>query len=89
MLDLLESTDNPLDFKGQPHKFWIFLAQIEAGEDAANPEPQCTVVARGGLGGGEVESPEDDAQGELPGTLWDYLTFDGGLGRPKSNSLRS
>ena len=57
MLDLLESTENALDFNGQPGNYRIFLAQIDAGEDAGNPEPQCTVVDRGGLSGGKWNHP--------------------------------
>ena len=80
MMDLLESTENTLDFKGHPEKYRIFLAQVKAGKDDMNSEPTCTVVNRGELGGAEVESPADDAQCELPGSLWNYLTYDSSLG---------
>ncbi len=79
MLDLLESTDNALDFKGNPDKYRIFLAQATAGL-APNAPPQCTVVERGSLNASEVESPGDDPQCGLTGALWNYLTFDPGIG---------
>ncbi len=81
MLDLLESTDNALKFNGNQRKYRIFLAKIQAGINAKNPDPTCTVVVRGALGGTEVTSPIADPNGqcELPDTLWTYVTFNTGI----------
>ena len=49
MLDLLDSTDNALDFKKQPNKYRIFLAQIDAGEDAANPDARAYHMGLGDI----------------------------------------
>ena len=78
MMDLLESTDNALDFKNQPSKFHIYLAQITAG-DNVNPNPVCTVVDRGGLTGSEVQPPALP-NCDLPQNLYDYLVWLPGTG---------
>jgi hypothetical protein len=77
MMDLLESTDNALDFKTQPSKFHIYLAQIRAG-DNVNPNPTCAVVDRGGLSSG-VEPPALP-NCDLPQNLFDYLVWNAGTG---------
>ena len=77
ILDLLESTDNALDFSNQPNKFRIFLAQITAG-DAANPTPTCNLTNRGGLTNGVLAPAQPNC--DLPANLITYLTYDAALG---------
>ncbi len=77
MMDLLASTDNALDFKNNPSKYHIYLAQIMAG-DNVNNNPSCTVVDRGGLGTG-VEPPAQP-NCDLPPNLYDYLVWVPGTG---------
>jgi len=72
MMDLLASTDNALDFKNQPSKYHIYLAQITAG-DAVNNDPVCAVVDRGGLSSGV--QPPALPNCDLPPTLYNYLVF--------------
>lgn len=77
MLDLLESTNNALDFANQPNKYRIFVAQITAGT-AANPTPTCALAQRGGLTNG-VDAPAAP-QCDLPANLFNYVTYDPALG---------
>ncbi len=77
MLDLLESTNNALEFSTNPNKYRIFLAQITAG-NAGNPTPTCALSQRGGLTNG-VEPPVPP-NCDLPANLVTYLTYDAGLG---------
>lgn len=77
MMDLLESTDNALDFKNQPSKFHIYLAQVTAGNNV-NPNPTCAVVDRGGLSSGV--QPPALPNCDLPQNLYDYLVWNPGTG---------
>ncbi|MEX0829441.1 MAG: TadE/TadG family type IV pilus assembly protein [Nitrospirales bacterium] len=77
MLDLLESTDNALDFANNPGKYRIFLAQITAGT-AGNPTPTCALTQRGGLSNG-VQAPAAP-NCDLDANLMNYVTYNPGLG---------
>ncbi|MDH4360005.1 MAG: pilus assembly protein [Nitrospirota bacterium] len=77
MMDLLESTNNALDFKNQPSKFHIYLAQVTAGNNV-NPNPTCAVVDRGGLSNGV--QPPTQPNCDLPANLYDYLKWAPGTG---------
>ncbi len=76
MLDLIESTDNALDFSDQS-KFALFVAQITAG-NAGNPNPVCNVAQRGTLSNGVI--PPAPPNCDLPANLVNYVTFDAGSG---------
>jgi Flp pilus assembly protein TadG len=77
MLDLLESTDNALDFANNPGKYRIFLAQITAGT-AGNPNPTCAITQRGALSNG-VQAPSAP-NCDLDPNLMNYVTYNPGLG---------
>lgn len=77
MMDLLASTDNALDFKNQPSKYHIYLAQITAGNNVDN-DPTCAVVDRGGLSSGV--QPPALPNCDLPQNLYDYLVWNDGTG---------
>lgn len=76
MLDLLESTDNALDFANNPGKYRIFLAKITAGT-AGNPAPTCVITQRGGLSNG-VQAPSAPSC-DLDANLIGYLTYNAGV----------
>ncbi len=77
MLDLLESTDNALNFANNPGKYAIFLAKVTAGT-AGDPTPSCTVTQRGGLSNGV--QPPADPDCDLTPNLLGYLTYNAGIG---------
>lgn len=78
MMDLLGSTNNALDFKNQPSKYHIYLAQITAGT-VANNTPACTIVEQGGFNGPGVAAPALP-NCDLPGNLYNYLVYVPGTG---------
>lgn len=77
IMDLLENTENALDFANHPNKYRIFVAQINAG-DAGNPDPNCNLTDRGGLTNGVMAPQQPNC--DLPGNLVNYLTYDAALG---------
>ncbi len=77
ILDMVRSSERPLDLASQPEKYRIYLAQVTAG-DATNPDPTCTVTERGTLTNGVVAPGAPDC--ELPPTLLNYLTYDPSIG---------
>ena len=81
MLDLLESTDGALDLPNKPTKYKIFLAQINGGPNALNPDPTCVVTERGGLTAPEVQAPTQP-NCDLPNNLYNYLKYDASLNAP-------
>jgi len=86
LLKYLTSSSAPLDFEANPELFKIFIAKVDGGESAQNPDPTCTVVqpnpveAGGTLSGIEVTSPADSATCDLTDTLYDYLRFNDAIG---------
>lgn len=76
LLTLLGASSAQLDFPGNPTRFKIYLAKIDAGVDAINPAPTCTAQESGQLVGVEQLSPIQHPRCDLPQNLYDLLTFD-------------
>ena len=86
MLDLLESTQGALDLPSKPNQYKIYLAVINGGPNAANPDPTCVVQERGGLANGDVVAPAQPTC-DLPANLYDYLKYDPILGASAVNQF--
>jgi len=86
LMNFLASSSAPLDFDENPERFKIFIAKVDAGESAQDPNPTCTVVqpdpleTGGTLSGSAVESPASSPTCDLTQTLYDYLVFDDAIG---------
>jgi len=79
LLNLMADSSAPLNFLDNPEFYKIYLAKADGGEDAANPDPTCTVQELGSLDavtGNGVDSPANSATCDLPQNLYDLLQFD-------------
>jgi len=76
LLTLLEASSSPLDFQGNPTRFKIYLAKVDAGVDSNNSDPTCTVQESGDLLGVSAYSPAVSATCDLTQSLYDLLKFD-------------
>jgi Flp pilus assembly pilin Flp len=78
LLDLMANSSTPLNFTQNPELYKIYLAKADAGENANNPDPTCTVQELGSLdaiSGNGVESPANSPTCDLPQNLYDLLKF--------------
>lgn len=79
LLDLLAESSAPLNFQQNPELYKIYLAKADAGENAASPDPTCTVQELGSLdaiSGNGVDSPANSPTCDLPQNLYDLLKYD-------------
>ena len=79
LLNLMADSSAPLNFLDNPEFYKIYLAKADAGEDAGNPDPTCTVQELGSLDvvtGNGVDSPANSATCDLPQNLYDLLVYD-------------
>ncbi|MDT7040997.1 TadE/TadG family type IV pilus assembly protein [Candidatus Nitronereus thalassa] len=79
LLDLMAESSAPLNFTQNPELYKIYLAKADAGENASNPDPTCTVQELGSLdaiAGNGVDSPANSPTCDLPQNLYDLLKYD-------------
>ncbi len=79
LLDLMAESSAPLNFTQNPELYKIYLAKVDAGENASSPDPTCSVQELGSLdaiSGNGVDSPAISPTCDLPQNLYDLLKYD-------------
>lgn len=76
LINLLEASSSPLNFQGNPTRYKIYIAKVDAGGDSNNPDPTCTVQEGGQLIGVDAYSPAASPTCDLTQSLYDLLKFD-------------
>ncbi len=79
LLNLMADSSAPLNFLDNPEIYKIYLAKADAGVDAGNPDPTCSVQELGSLdaiAGNGVDSPANSPTCDLPQNLYDLLKYD-------------
>ncbi len=79
LLNLMADSSAPLNFLDNPELYKIYVAKADAGVDAVNPDPTCSVQEIGDLDvvtGNGVESPANSSTCDLPQNLYDLLKYD-------------